>query len=84
MLSQDKENKRIELFFHLNEFCIALEQWKLQTNRSIRPTRQPALCDSELMSIGVCYHYSGYKCFQYDYQQMVVPVLKSYFPKRVS
>ena len=50
MLSQDKENKLIELFFHLDEFCIALEQWKTQTNRLVVPTRKPALCDSELMS----------------------------------
>ena len=89
MLTQDKENKLIELFFHLDEFCIALQQWKLQTNRLTRPTRQPDLPDSELMSICVFYpggepHYSGYKCFQYYYQQMVEPVLKSYFPKLVS
>jgi hypothetical protein len=84
MLTQDKENKLIELFFHLDEFCIALEQWKLQTNRLVVPSRKPALCDSELMSICVFYHYWGYKCFQYYYQQMVVAVLKSYFPKLMS
>jgi hypothetical protein len=83
MLTQDKEHKLIELFFHLDEFCIALQQWKLQTNRLTRPTRQPDLSDSELMSICVFYHYSGYKCFQYYYQQMVVPILKSYFPKLI-
>ena len=84
MLTQDKENKLIELFFHLDEFCIALQQWQTQTNRAVIATRQPALSDSELMSICVFYPYSGYKCFQYYYQQMVVPVLKSYFPKLVS
>ena len=84
MLEQDKENKLIELFFHLDDFCIALQQWKRQTNRLAITTRKPTLCDSELMSICVFYHYSGYKCFQYYYQQMVVPVLKSYFPKLVS
>jgi hypothetical protein len=35
MLTQDKENKLIELFFHLDAFCIALEQWKGQTNRLV-------------------------------------------------
>ena len=83
-LTQDKENKLIELFFHLDAFCIALQQWKLQTNRLTRPTRQPDLSDSELMSICVFYQYSGYKCFQYYYQQMVEPILKSYFPKLIS
>ena len=89
MLTQDKENKLIELFFHLDEFCIALQQWKRQTNRLTKPTRQPDLSDSELMSICVFDpggepHYSGYKCFQYYYQQMVVAILKSYFPKLIS
>ena len=76
MLTQDKENKLIELFFHLDEFCIALEQWKTQTNRLVVTTRKPTLSDSELMSICVFYpggepHYSGYKCFQYYYQHRV-------------
>jgi hypothetical protein len=84
MLTQDKEDKLIELFFHLDEFCIALQPWKQQTNRLTKPTRQPDLSDSELMSLCVYYHYWGYKCFQYYYQQMVEPVLKSYFPKLVS
>jgi len=84
MLTQDKENKLIELFFHLDEFCIALQEWQQPTHPLPRPTRKPALSDSELRSICVFYHYSGYKCFQYYYQQMVVPILKSYFPKLVS
>jgi hypothetical protein len=83
MLTQDKENKLIELFFHLDAFCIALHQWKLQTNRLTKPTRQPDLSNSALMSLCVYDPYSGYKCFQYYYQQMVEPVLKSYFPKLV-
>jgi len=59
MLKQDKETKLIELFFHLDEFCIALHPGKLPTNRLTKPTRKPSLWDSELMSICVFYHYWG-------------------------
>ena len=37
-----------------------------------------------MMSICVFYHYSVYKCFQYYYQHMVQPTLKSHFPGYVS
>lgn len=40
---------------------------------------------SEIMTILVYYHYSGYKCFQYYYEQMVLKgELRSYFPKALS
>ena len=81
MLTQDKENTLIELFIAIDDFCMALDQWKQA--RYPTPTRTPDLSDSELMSICVFYHYSGYKCFQYYYQQMVEPVLSAYFPRLV-
>jgi hypothetical protein len=83
MLTQDKENKLIALFFEIDNFCIALQAWQTATGNNSTATRQPGLADSELMSICVFYHYSGYKCFQYYYQQLVMPVLQSYFPKLV-
>ena len=82
MLTKDKENKLIELFIAIDDFCVALDQWK--QGRYPTPTRTPDLSDSELMCICVFYHYSGYKCFQYYYQQLVEPVLFSYFPRLVS
>jgi hypothetical protein len=30
MLSKDKENKLIELFVAIDDFCLALEEWKKQ------------------------------------------------------
>jgi len=85
MLSEDKENKLIELFICLDDFCIALEEWKsLQPQFSYALTRQPALSDSEMLTILVFYQFSGYKCFQYYYKHCVGVHLKSYFPGLIS
>ncbi len=47
--------------------------------------RQAQLADSEILAILIYYHYSGYKCFAYYYQDMVLEgSLQSYFPKAVS
>lgn len=82
MLSQDKENQLIALFIDLDDFCNQLSAWK--QDRYATVTRSPLLSDSELMCLCIYYQYSGYKCFQYYYQQWVEPVLKPYFPKLVS
>lgn len=39
---------------------------------------------SEVMSIVIFYHYSGYKCFKYFYEYGILDVWKSYFPDAVS
>ena len=39
---------------------------------------------SEVMSIVIFYHYSGYKCFKYFYQEGILKTWKSYFPDAVS
>ena len=85
MLSQDKENKLIELFICLDDFCIALEEWKrLQPQFQVSVTNHPVMSDSEMLAILVFYQSSGYKCFQYYYQQCVSKNLSSYFPCLIS
>ena len=85
MLSEDKENKLIELFICLDDFCIALEEWKSpqpQFQHSV--TNHPWMHDSEMLAILVFYQFSGYKCFQYYYEQYVSRGLRSYFPQLIS
>jgi hypothetical protein len=85
MLSEDKENKLIGLFICLDDFCLALQQWKAEkAGRQARLTRSPLMSDSEMLTILIYYHYSGYKCFQYYYQQHVCIQLAEYFPAQVS
>ena len=86
MLSQDKEKKLIELFIALDDFCQQLQAWK-QSQPQTYPTHgwdKPVMSESEIMCLCVFYHYSGYKCFQYYYQNMVQLSLKSYFPHQIS
>ena len=84
MLSKDKEMLLISMFIELDNFCNALYAWQKSTGRYRRSTRVASLCDSELMSICVFYHYSGYKCFEYYYRDFVSTVLVSYYPNLVS
>ena len=89
MLSEDKENKLIELFIYLDDFCIALEEWKsLQPQFQGSVTNHPVMSDSEMLAILVYYQFSGYKCFhraagRYYYQQYVSKSLSSYFPRLI-
>jgi hypothetical protein len=86
MLSKDKEKTLIEIFIAIDDFCIQLHKWK-QSQPERFPVGnwdKPVMSKSELMSICVFYHYSGYKCFQYYYQQMVQAELKTYFPHQIS
>lgn len=85
MLSKDKENQLIELFINIDDFCIALESWKqTQVRYKDSTTRQPLMSDSEMLTLLIFYQMSGYKCFQYYYEEMVVTSLRGYFPKQVS
>jgi hypothetical protein len=85
MLAQDKENKLINLFIAIDDFCIALENWKqTQVKFKDKVTNTPTVSDSELLTILVFYQCSGYKCFQYYYQDLVTNEMRTYFPQLIS
>jgi hypothetical protein len=85
MLTQDKENKLVSLFIAIDDFCIALESWKQkQSQFKSKVTNTPTVSDSELLTILIFYQCSGFKCFQYYYQDLVAQELKPYFPHQVS
>jgi len=66
----------------LKDFLKSFTQHQLDSQRSI--TRSPCLSPSEIMSICVYYHMSGYKCFQYYYKEIVIKHLHKDFPQLVS
>lgn len=49
-----------------------------------KPRRKSKLTDSEIITILVLYHESGYKSFKDFYKRFVLKALKSYFPNLVS
>ena len=79
--------KLIEIFCSCDDFCILLQ--RLQESRLAdkpfrKPTREPELTPSEMMTIIIFYHLSGFKCFEYYYRKLVLGPLHSYFPQAVS
>ena len=58
------------LFYFIDEFCKIYKKWesaKLISSSPVQKRKQPSLSVSELLTIMVCYHLSGYKCFKYFY-----------------
>lgn len=80
---QYNENKLIEIFVSCDDFCQIFQDCLAKKSLPIQPNQAmiTTLSDSEIMTIIVFYHYSGYKCFQYYYQDLVRNVLVKDFPK---
>jgi CRISPR/Cas system CSM-associated protein Csm2 small subunit len=80
--------KLIEIYVNcddfLKDFLTHYHQSKIGSSATCNPTRKPSLSPSEIMSIVIYYHLSGYKCFQYYYQQIIFKRLKDYYPTLVS
>jgi hypothetical protein len=84
----------LRIFFEVDNFCTEFEAWyTLYVHRQSgvvisgkppRKVRQPRLSASEIVTILIYYHHSGYKCFQYYYEALVMVDLKKEFPKLVS
>lgn len=77
------ENKLIEIFVFADDYCKLLDQW-LQDKGGRRPSFRGGLSISEILTILIFYHHSGFKCFEYYYRRMVLGGLSSYFPRAVS
>jgi hypothetical protein len=82
--------KVVEVFCFIDDFCQQVKQY-LATHplpQGFEPPsaagRKPALSESEVLTILVLYHLSGFKCFMYFYERLVLGQLHSYFPKACS
>lgn len=78
------ELKVIQIFCELDDFVNECEKFvgsKLLGSTSPHSVNEPGITASEMMCIELLYHLSGYKCFQYYYQQAVEQgALHNYFP----
>lgn len=79
---QYNEKKLIEIFISVNDFCKLFEKWiaNRSTPTEYLQTPSTSLHDSEIMTIMIFYHWSGYKCFQYYYEKFVMGNLRKEFP----
>jgi hypothetical protein len=77
-----KEINLVELFCIVDDFCIQFEpEW----NRSLvgKKFKKCELSMSEVLTILICFQFSGYKCFKWFYQFLIEHHKKD-FPKILS
>lgn len=84
MRDKNTEDQLIEIFLFTDDLCLEIEKSFLEQGKKIKLPRRSGLCISEILTILVYYHYSGYKCFQYYYERLVLDGLISYFPGAMS
>ena len=82
-------DKLIEIFCKIDDFYLQFDQWlsketSLRLGTSPKAVRQPSLCPSEIMTILVFYHLSGFKCFKYYYKKFIKGFADDYFPQAPS
>jgi len=79
-------DKLIEIFCKTDDFYLQFDQWLSGAEGSrlgLSPgsVRQPGLYPSEIMTILIFYHLSGFKCFKYYYERFIRGFGRDYFPK---
>lgn len=76
----------IPIFCEIDDYCKAYEEYCTKSlfmdKNSVIP--QTSLSLSEIMTITIYFHLSGYRTFKWYYTKYVQKTLKSYFPKLVS
>lgn len=83
-------SKVVEVFCAIDDFCLQVKEYfachPLPAGLEARHPagRKPSLSESEVLTILTLYHLSGFKCFQYYYERLVMGEMKSYFPRAVS
>lgn len=72
----------LKLFCDVDDFCHMVQQRQLPQGE--RRVRQAGLCESEIMTIMIHFHQSGYRDFKSYYTHHVQPHLYKAFPELVS
>ena len=80
---QFTEKKLIEVFCEVDDLLQSYKKFRIQIGDPIKELRTSLNC-SEVVTILIMYHFSGYKCFEYYYKEKVLKDCISYFPDAVS
>jgi hypothetical protein len=83
MAPQFSENLLINIYVEVDDLLKAFENWNKSKalDTLYCPTRLPDLSPSEIVTIVVAYHLSGYKCFEYYYRECILKTCLSCFPQ---
>lgn len=82
--------KVVEVFCFIDDFCLEVKDYFTThplpegLQKGHPAGRKPSLSESEVLTILTLYHLSGFKCFEYYYERLVLGEMKSYFPRAVS
>jgi len=76
----------LELFVEVDDFCQTFERWGAaqQLPGKVKRGPEPSLSASEIMTIVIYFHQTGYRDFKHFYQKHVCKQLAEEFPKLVS
>ncbi len=75
----------ISLFCIVDDFCLEFEpEWRKRLLDIRKRTRKSSMCLSEIMTIAINFHSSGYRTFKQYYKTHVCGYLKAFFPNLVS
>ena len=80
-------NDILPLFTAIDDFCLSFEppcKTALLTSGTVRRQRRASLCLSEVMTILISFHASGYRTFKDYYTNSVCQHLRPEFPNLVS
>lgn len=83
MSPQVSENLLLEIYVETDDLLKAFQEWSRTRaiGRFLLPTRRtPRLSASEIATILVGYHLSGYKCFEYYYRECMLKTYLNCFP----
>ena len=80
---QFTEKKLVEVYSEVDDLVKSYKKY-LQEKEVKIPKNKMQLSEAEIGSILVCYHFSGYKCFEYYYKEKIRKNMKSWFPKAPS
>ena len=86
MSPQVSENLLLEIYVETDDLLRGFQQWSKQKalGRFLPARRKPKLSASEIATILVGYHLSGYKCFEYYYRECILKTYHHCFPKAPS
>jgi hypothetical protein len=72
--------KLTEIFIECDDFCKNLHNYLLTNNMETDTELTGMMTESEMMAIVIFYHHSGFKCFKYYYECIIMGKLKDFFP----
>lgn len=79
------DDKIVSLFCIIDDFCLEFEpEWHKRLIDNRKRKRKPSMGMSEVMTIVINFHTSGYRTFKKYYEILVAGFLKPLFPKLVS